>query len=70
MVPSRNPPRDHTPRLLTDLLGGMVRLVLGGQDHTPPTMDILVDFLIDAEEFMAGGSFPTSCDAVTRWFHQ
>ena len=30
-----DPAQDHTPRLLADLLGGMVGLVLGGQDHTP-----------------------------------
>ena len=27
--------RPYPPRLLADLLGGMVGLVLGGQDHTP-----------------------------------
>ena len=25
------------------------------QDHTPPTMDILMDFIVDAEQFMAEG---------------
>ena len=28
--------------LLTDLLGGMVWLVLGGQDHTPPPAPLCV----------------------------
>ena len=34
MVPSRNPPRDHTPRLLTDPASRLP--ASGGQDHTPP----------------------------------